>query len=343
MSPLLNWKSACRFFYDELIEVLSRQAEQRLEIVPSLPAAVPAGGGTAARHGKESLRLGYTISQVVHGYGAICQAITGHAHAKKFEINSFEFQELNRSLDVAIAEAVTEFSTLQLESVSRDEITRLGFLAHELRNALAAAMMAHELIRNGVVGSSSNTGRTLLRAHERMRDLIDRTLSEVRLQSEAVVSRKDLRVIDLVSEVEATAAPAAKAKSVNLHVGVDPQIVIHADPHLVISALFNLVQNAIKFTPASGTVLLRGSLKGNNVHLEVEDECGGFATDAKLEELFAPFTQNSADHTGLGLGLTISRRAAELNGGTVTARNLPGKGCVFSLELPEGPSNTAVS
>ena len=66
----------------------------------------------AEEQGKEYLRLGYTISEVVHSYGLICQAITATASEKAFEITSREFQQLNLSLDTAIAEAVTEYDKL---------------------------------------------------------------------------------------------------------------------------------------------------------------------------------------------------------------------------------------
>ena len=69
------------------------------------------------------------------------------------------------------------------------------------------------------------------------------------------------------------------------------------------------------------------------VQLEVEDECGGLP-EGQAENLFRPFTQRSADRTGVGLGLAIARASVEANGGTIQARNLPGTGCVFTVELP---------
>jgi signal transduction histidine kinase len=69
------------------------------------------------------------------------------------------------------------------------------------------------------------------------------------------------------------------------------------------------------------------------VLLDVEDECGGIA-GKDMEDLFRPFEQRGADRTGLGLGLTFSRRAVEANHGRIYARNVPGKGCVFTVNLP---------
>ena len=76
----------------------------------------------------------------------------------------------------------------------------------------------------------------------------------------------------------------------------------------------------------------------DRILIEVEDECGGLP-DRRAEELFRPFEQRSSDRTGLGLGLSISRRAVQANDGTLGARSLPGKGCVFTIDLPRSGGN----
>jgi nitrogen-specific signal transduction histidine kinase len=129
------------------------------------------------------LKLGYSISQVVHGYGALCQAITQYVEENSSQsVFAREFNRLNFCLDIAIAEAVTEFNRGQRQNAERDEVQRLGFLAHELRNALSNAVMAYQIIKTGKVGAGGNTARILENAHTRMREIIDRSLVEVRLQ-----------------------------------------------------------------------------------------------------------------------------------------------------------------
>ena len=103
-------------------------------------------------HGQELSRLGYTVSQVVHSYGALCQSITELAHADNLQITASEFSVLNLTLDVAIAEAVTGFSE-HATAAGADSAKRMGFLVHELRNALAAALIAHTMVKKGIVGS----------------------------------------------------------------------------------------------------------------------------------------------------------------------------------------------
>jgi signal transduction histidine kinase len=72
--------------------------------------------------------------------------------------------------------------------------------------------------------------------------------------------------------------------------------------------------------------------------IEVKDECGGLP-DGKAEELFRPFEQKSSDRTGLGLGLSISRRAVQANDGTLSVRNIAGVGCIFTIDFPRSGGN----
>jgi signal transduction histidine kinase len=104
------------------------------------------------------------------------------------------------------------------------------------------------------------------------------------------------------------------------------------------SAVSNLLQNAFKFSRRNGTVSLTARAVGNRILIEVEDACGGLP-DGKIEELFRPFKQRSSDRSGLGLGLSITRRAVEANDGTLKARSVAGKGCVFTIDLPRSAAN----
>lgn len=314
-------------FYNELVEVLRADEEETSEEL-SHPHR-----NSAQRRGKESLRLGYTISQVVHGYGTLCQAITEYAGQHDQSITAREFNRLNYCLDVAIAEAVTEFSKGQRETTSREEVQRLGFLAHELRNALANAAMAYHMIKRGVVGVSGSTNMVLEISIRRMKDIIDRSLAEVRMRGQPVVNTSRCRVVDLVGTVEATSTFEATDKSIRIHLDVRPDLLVLGDRHLIVSAISNLVQNAIKFTRPNGQVWIRGIPAGERALIEVEDQCGGLPA-GKIEELFRPFTQKGSNRTGVGLGLAISRDAIALCQGQITARDIPGKGCVFTIDLP---------
>ena len=126
----------------------------------------------------------------------------------------------------------------------------------------------------------------------------------------------------------------AKVKGIAFTVpAVEEELVVEADRQMLGSAVSNLLQNAFKFSRPKGQVSLAARVVADRILIEVEDECGGLP-DGKAEELFQPFEQRSRDRTGLGLGLSISRRAIEANKGTLRVRNLHGKGCVFTIDLP---------
>jgi len=108
---------------------------------------------------------------------------------------------------------------------------------------------------------------------------------------------------------------------------------VDADRSILAATVVNLLQNSFKFTRLGTTVTLRGSATPDRVLIEVEDECGGLP-DGNVDVLFQPFEQRGADRTGLGLGLAISRWGAEANNGRIYARNLPGHGCIFTIDLP---------
>ncbi|MFA6091476.1 MAG: HAMP domain-containing sensor histidine kinase [Elusimicrobiota bacterium] len=315
-------------FYDHLISVLREEGVPRCEI--HAKTSVPA----TSEHGKELLRLGYTVSQVVHGYGVICQAITETADNLRIGFGAREFSVLNLCLDKAIAEAVTEFEKVRDTQSDFEEIKRLGFFTHELRNALSSASLAFHLIKEGAVGTHGNMSGVLERNLRRMRDLIDGALSEVRMNSEPLLDRRSLSLIDVVQEVEATAVLVGRSRGVRLSVQVDPKLQVHADRQCLISAVANLVQNAMKFTKPDTVVSLLSREDDKHVILDVEDCCGGLS-DGHASELFIPFVQKGADHTGCGLGLAISRRAIARNGGDISVSNIAGKGCVFSIALPK--------
>jgi hypothetical protein len=109
-------------FYDELIAVLQRakatNPDGEWDPEKDRKVAASINSEMVARHGTEAFRLGYTVSQVVHGYGALCQAITEHATSKRASISPQEFNLLNLSLDIAIADAVTQFDRFNTDMCS---------------------------------------------------------------------------------------------------------------------------------------------------------------------------------------------------------------------------------
>ncbi len=311
-------------FYEQLIKVLEHKLNEhpREEMLAA-----------AASHGKEFLSLGYSLSHVVHSYGSMCQAITELATIKNAKISSSEFNILNGCLDIAIASAVSEFQFRSNEASEERELKHLGFLAHELRNALSSATIAQEMIRAGLVGVGGSTASVLEANLAHMRNLIDRSLSEVRMRADSDLFVEKFRLSDLFDQIVTTAKVDAAKKNQTLGTEIDWKIEIEADRQYILSAVANMIQNAIKYTKSGGKILLRGKIINDRVSIEVEDECGGIQVD-KINSLFKPFVQENSDRSGLGLGLTITQRAVHLSQGSIHVKNNPGVGCSFIVEIP---------
>jgi signal transduction histidine kinase len=313
-------------FLDQLVDALYRGVSSSPEI-----------GRSAILHGHDLLLRGFTVSQVVHDYGDVCQSITELAMETGAPIGTDDFRRLNACLDEAMAGAVTQYGRERNQATIDDdrarETERLGFFAHELRNLIQTALIAFEVVKSGNVGVGGSTGTVLQRSLIGARDLIARSLAEVRL-TQGVENRQSFLVAELIEELAPAATLAAEARGITLTIlPVEGVVAIEADRQVLAAAVTNLLQNAFKFTRPRTTVTLRVRASADRVSIEVEDECGGLPA-GNVNELFQPFEQRSADRTGLGLGLAFSRWAAEANAGRIATRNLPGKGCVFAVDLP---------
>ena len=331
-------------FLEQLISTL--QLEQGSNPAIALRVSGPASGvptmshmgETATRHGTELLEHGFTVEDVVHDYGDLCQAITDLAVEQSAPITVDEFRTLNRCLDNAIATAVAEFAYLHDRAISEehtDELSKqLGYFAHELRNSLSTATLAVSVIKMGNVGISGATGAVLDRSLVAMRSLIDRSLATARLAGQLGIERSTFSLSAFITELKLSASLEADIKDCILIVPpVDPKLAISGDRDLLLAAVGNLLQNAFKFSEAEREISLNAYTSGDRVLIDVEDSCGGLPEGA-AEKMFVPFSQMGVDRSGAGLGLWIAQRSVEANGGQLSVRNLPGTGCVFTVSLP---------
>jgi signal transduction histidine kinase len=295
-------------------------------------------GVSAAAHGTALLALGYTVDQVVHDYGDLCQAITDLAVERDAPFTIDEFRTLNRCLDNAIADAVTEFSFQREVSIaqqqSMDLNQRIGFLMHELRNSLSVASMAVSALEAGSLPITGATGTILKRSHESMKRLITTSLDEVRIEGRAPGSGQAFSLASFIDEAGESALLEADRRGGELLVlPVDPVLGIEGNRHLLLAALANVLNNALKFTCPHTRVTLSAYAAGDRVHITVKDHCGGLPS-GDAEKMFSPFTQRGDDRTGLGLGLSIARQSIATDDGQITVENFPGIGCAFTISLP---------
>jgi hypothetical protein len=147
-------------FLDQLVEELRHGPTNGHEISKG-----------AVQHGHDLLLQGFTVGQVVHDYGDVCQSVTDLAVELAAPISADDFRTLNRCLDDAIAGAVTEYAHEQ-------DVTRDG-ASHELRTLTNTAITAFEALQTGNVGIGGSTGTVLLRSLTAIRALVDRPRSEI--------------------------------------------------------------------------------------------------------------------------------------------------------------------
>lgn len=300
--------------------------------------AVSAVGASAAQHGKDLLALGLSVDQVVHDYGDLCQAITDLAVERDAPFEVDEFRTLNRCLDNAISDAVTEYSYQRDAITARDSALesnkRLGFLAHELRNLLSTASLAFAAAKAGNLSLTGATGAILERSLLGLERMIATSLEEVRTLVPDASLLGAFSLADFIGEIHDAAAMSAMVYGCTLHtVAVDHELALIGAREPLLAAVANLLQNAFKFTQSGTEVRMSAYAMGEHTYIDVQDHCGGLRAGA-AERMFLPFTQMDSNRDGIGLGLTIAKQTVRANGGSLSVKNLPGEGCVFTVRLP---------
>jgi hypothetical protein len=178
-------------FMQQLVETLRfEQMGQAKNFGRSEPTPAPTYiGRAAAVHGAEMLRLGYSIDQVVHGYGDVCQSVTEMAIEQKFGIAAEEFRTLNRCLDDAIADAVTAFGSEPgtASGVHANVLQdRLDSISEEQQRLIDTAMHAFSAVRTGSIGLSGATGTVLMHTLLELRDLA-KNLATIRIPGSSAI------------------------------------------------------------------------------------------------------------------------------------------------------------
>ena len=193
VSPL-ELEHGVPLFLDQLVQALRHEQENpaiRNAAARKTPAFLESSR-TSALHGKEQLEQGYSVDQVVHGYGDVCQAITELAKDRATTVTVDEFHTFNRVLDNAIADAVTSYVHHRDEAISvqgaADLHERMGALADKQRELLDTALRALDALKGGNIGLKGATGGVLEESLIELRKLIDKSLPEIRLATGMVQS-----------------------------------------------------------------------------------------------------------------------------------------------------------
>jgi PAS domain S-box-containing protein len=252
------------------------------------------------------------------------------------------------------ARAEEERARAQAEAANRSKSEFLAVMSHELRTPLNAIDGYTELLEMGIHGPVTDAQRTALgriQASQRhLLGLIAGVLDYSRVEAGAVTYRLiDVPVAEAVAEAETLVAPQLRAKGLGYSwSGASPELRVRADREKLQQILLNLLGNAVKFTDARDGVPGRIQVTcladaDGRVRIQVRDTGEGIAIE-QLERIFDPFVQAdqrlTRPHSGVGLGLAISRDLARGMGGDLMAESTPGVGSTFTLTLPtSGPSH----
>jgi signal transduction histidine kinase len=222
----------------------------------------------------------------------------------------------------------------------------LSHVSHELRTPLTCIHQYVTLLLDGLSGpvtpDQGDHLKTVLKSvnqlHAMIRDLLEATRAEsgkMRIEPRCIV------LGDLIHQTVAMLRPTANEKNVGLEIGLDHRLpLVHADPDRVLEVLMNLLDNAIKFTPPEGAVMMQAHMVDadpGSVYVAVSDTGRGISPEAKaliFERLYQDPDSVDNNRSGLGLGLFICREIIRLHDGRIWVSSEPGQGSTFSFTLP---------
>jgi signal transduction histidine kinase len=323
---------------EEVVEEFIDEVLQRLRRAAGSGLADPcAGDGLAARHAVARRAGGFAPATLVRDYGTVCATIAALAAEEGASIAPAELHCMNACLDEATGAALAEYA--RRGDPDRDERERTTaeyrhHLAHEVRDTLGAAVFAFAAMKRGGFHIESRVGKVLERALERMRQLVDLSLSDEKLLADMPVYVVRFPLALLLREVVSFSAQRAADRRLTLVTEAPEERHLEGDRQLLVAALAVLANNAIAYSPPGGRVWLRGRVDPDRVVVEVEDE--SVALSSREEEArLRPFVQGASRRVGPSSGPSIARRAIAAHGGNVWLRRTPSRGSVFVVELPQ--------
>jgi PAS domain S-box-containing protein len=254
---------------------------------------------------------------------------------------------LNAELESKVASRTEELSKA-LEAATAADRAKSEFMAnvtHELRTPLNSVIGFAELLRDEVAGplnpKQSGFAADALAGGQRLLALVEGILEMSRLDSSgAALRREPVQIAAMLQERLGVHSRAAGKHGVTMRLDVAPDVAsVELDPKALRRMLDALLDNAVRFNREGGQVELSARREDGMLEISVAD-CGIGISAQDLDRLFKPLVQLDAGlarhHDGIGLGLALARRLAEMHGGRITVASEPGKGSRFILHLPTG-------
>ncbi len=314
-------------FFDEVLTLLRTE--------DSGPEAVANNGSAAsAEHGTQRLRVGFDLAEVIREYEILTECILDEVEAVGGSVSTRAFRHVQALLNAGRRQAISAYVDRRDAEMARATSQHVAFVAHELRGPLMNASLALTTLRKNQRSEDQWALDVLTRNLSAVRELIDQVLTADRLAGLLQLRRESFDLRELLEHVIAETRLAAQRRDVKIALSVADALPYSGDQRLLRSAIGNVLGNAVKFTHDGSVISVRARRHNDSVTIEVEDCCGGLP-QGNTTELFEPFVQRGENRTGFGLGLAIVKQALEAHAGRVFVRNLPGKGCVFTLHMPD--------
>ena len=232
----------------------------------------------------------------------------------------------------------------ELERANKAKDSFLASMSHELRTPLNGIIGFAEFLADGKPGAVNNKQKEyledILNSGRHLLHLINDILDIVKIQAGKLeLNPETFLLVDVIEEVRAGVLPLAQNKNIQVRVAIAPELrAVTLDEQRFRQILYNLLSNALKFTNDAGNVEIRAASDGaNSFKLSVQDSGIGIKPE-DMVRLFKEFEQletgTSRRYDGTGLGLALTRRIVELQGGAIDVQSEAGKGSIFSVTLP---------
>jgi signal transduction histidine kinase len=299
-----------------------------------------------ARQSAFTLVLGTLLSVLILGtvYFRLNQEV-GRRRLSELEIrkmnDELEDRVEQRTAALALANAQLGQRNEEIERASRMKTEFLARISHELRTPLNAISGFADLLAEESAGALSDKQKRFVAriqggaAH--LLNLINEILDLSKIEAGRIeLKHEDFTVVSALTDVLATTAPLAGARSIQIDCAVEDSLSVRADRVRFQQILYNLLSNAIKYTPEGGRIWIQSSVESGFAVLRVKDTGIGIPANQQ-DSIFHEFHRTeslSKEVQGTGLGLAITRRLVELHGGRIWVESEVGRGSTFSFTLP---------
>lgn len=281
----------------------------------------------------------------VIAYAGIPLLMDGHALGSFCVIDSEPRAWTDREVEIlkglaesAMTEIELRVTTEELTAAIKERDDILAVVSHDLRTPISLVVTASELAQRKDLAEEKRDEQLAIlgRAGRRMERLVNDLTELTRMEAGRLeLTRRPTPAARLLRDAAEAAAPTAEQADIDVRLELpDADLEVDADVNRIGQVLDNLVGNALKFTPAGGTVTLAAGADGKGVRFAVTDTGPGIPEEHRRRIFHRFYQVNPADRRGVGLGLAIAHAIVEAHGGSMEVESEPGQGATFSFTVP---------